>query len=105
VLRYLLNGTVPQVTEERASFAAAGFVEYARASYQIRNPQTIGKHHFPVTLEDATGQKIALWVIHPLQAKPAAAERNEVAAAGYRPAIHTTFDLERRPFWVLNHLT
>ena len=31
-------------------------------------------------------------------------ERAAVAAAGLRPAIHSTFDLERRPFWVLNHL-
>ncbi|PKO02185.1 MAG: hypothetical protein CVU43_09195 [Chloroflexi bacterium HGW-Chloroflexi-5] len=104
VLKYLLKGGIPSVSREQADRAASGFVEYARAAYKILAPSTIAGHYFPVILEDTTGQKTALWVIHPLQEKPTSPERAAVAAAGLRPAIHSTFDLERRPFWVLNHL-
>jgi hypothetical protein len=40
-----------------------------------------------------------------LQARPTSDERQAfLSKYGLRCAVHTTFDLERRPFWVLNHL-
>ena len=43
--------------------------------------------------------------IHPLAARPGPAQRQTVlAATGARPAVHTIFDIDRRPLWVLNNL-
>ncbi len=105
VLRYILNGSTPKVSQEDLDRSAAGFIEYARAAYKILPAVTVGQQYFPVVLEDSTAQKTVLWPFHPLHAKPSATNRAMVAAAGYRLAVHSTFDLERRPFWVLNHLT
>ena len=104
VLSYLLRGTRPTISSSDMDRAAHGFLEYAQATYEIFPPITVGDHYFPAVLQDKSGQRTALWVIDPLQAKPSTADRKMIAAAGYRPAVHSTFDLERRPFWVLNHL-
>jgi hypothetical protein len=46
-----------------------------------------------------------MWPIHPLQARPAEGDGQAILAAfNMRCAVHTTFDLERRPFWVANNL-
>ena len=104
VLRYLLRNEHPSLTQEHIDRVAEGFKEYARAAYQILPATTIASQYFPLLLQDRTGQKTGLWVIHPLWALPSTGDRTAVAAAGVRPAIHNFFDLERRPFWVLNHL-
>lgn len=104
VLRYLLRNEHPRLAREHIDRVAEGFKEYARAAYKILPETVIANTYFPVLLQDRAGQKTGLWVIHPLQALPAANERAKIAAAGVRPAIHNFFDLERRPFWVLNHL-
>lgn len=104
VLRYLLLDEHPRMSKEHIDRVAEGFKDYARAAYKILPGEVISNVYFPVILQDKSGQKTGLWVIHPLQAHPSSNERNMVAAAGIRPAIHNFFDLERRPFWVLNHL-
>ena len=104
MINYLLHNQHPSITNQQADAAALGFIEYARAIYEILPPAMIAGNYFPVILKDDLGQKIALWVTHPLKAKPSAQQRALVVANGYRPAIHSTFDLDRRPFWVLNHL-
>jgi hypothetical protein len=49
--------------------------------------------------------RIALMPIHTLQARPSKAVRAEIQEElNARLAVHTTFDLGRRPFWVLNNL-
>jgi hypothetical protein len=104
VLRYLLLNEYPHLAQELIDRVAEGFTEYARAAYKIFPAAIISDTYFPVILQDKAGQKTGLWVIHPLQALPSSNDRAKVAAAGIRPAIHNFFDLERRPFWVLNHL-
>lgn len=105
VLEFLLQGSMPSVSKPQADRYAANLVEFARAGWTVKPAVTVGTHYFPCIFQDSAGQQIGLWVIHPLQARPAPAETGTILAqSGLRCAIHTTFDLERRPFWVLNNL-
>ena len=106
VLLYLLKNQKPIVTKAEADFYAQGLAEYARgAGWQIQNPVTVADQYLPLVLHDKTNQKYGLWVIHPLQARPDSNHTRAVLEqSGIRVAVHTSFDLERRPFWVLNNL-
>lgn len=105
VLRYLLKGTLPTIFDEQASFYCGGLAEYARAQYSILEPAKVNGQFLPLVLQDRAGQKIGLWVIHPLQARPSSDQTQAILAqSGIRVAVQTSFDLERRPFWVLNNL-
>lgn len=105
LLEFLLHDTLPAVTNAQADRYAANLVEFARAGWAIKPAQTAAGRYFPCVLQDAAGQQLGLWVIHPLQARPTPAETGAVLAqSGLRCAVHTTFDLDRRPFWALNNL-
>lgn len=106
VLRYILKNQKPIITRAEADFCSKGLAEYARgAGWQVQDPITISGQYCSLVLQDKTGQKYGLWVIHPLQARP---DNNQtrilLEQSGIRAAVHTSFDLERRPFWVLDHL-
>lgn len=105
VLRYILRGEHPTVDQTRIDYLATGLAEYARANWTIMEPTTIGNQYLPLVLRDRSGQRIGLWVTHPLQSRPSAEQLRAITAqSGIRPAVHNTFDLERRPFWVMDHL-
>ncbi len=106
VLGYLLNGAMPVLTRARMDACGEALAEYARAEWNILPATDVGEAYFPCVLENrSTGERAGLWVIHPLSARPARQERQRIHALhGIRCAVHTAFDLERRPFWVLNNL-
>lgn len=105
VLRYLLRGTSPALDIDRVDNGVASLIEFARENWQIGSALHVGTHVFPCVLQDRAGTRVGLWVIHPLHTRPSAAERGAILAQhGIRCAVHNSFDLERRPFWVLNHL-
>ena len=105
VLEYLLNGATPSIAPKEADRYATGLAEFARASWTILPPKDVVKLHFAQVLQDKTGQQVGVYVIHPLQARPTTDEKATILAqSGIRCAAQTSFDLERRPFWVLNHL-
>ncbi len=106
VLQYLLRNQKPVITKKEAEFYSKGLAEYARgAGWQILEPTTVSGQYLPLVLQDRTGQKFGLWVIHPMHAWPSNQQTlSMLEQSGIRAAIHTSFDLERRPFWVLDHL-
>jgi hypothetical protein len=105
VLRFLLHGITPTLDPLRVQGGALALAEYARDNWTILPAATYGQYHFPLILDDRAGTQVALWVIHPLDARPSIAERQAIHAEhGLRCAVHYLFDLERRPFWVLNNL-
>jgi len=74
-------------------------------TWQVKPGVAADGQYFPLVLEDRARNRIGLWVIHPLEARPTAEERQAILAQfGLRCAVHTSFDLERRPLWVLDHL-
>ncbi|MCL6548980.1 MAG: DUF1998 domain-containing protein, partial [Alicyclobacillus sp.] len=106
VLDYLLNGAMPSLSCARMDACGEALAEYARAEWNILPATDIGEAYFPCVLENrSTGERVGLWVIHPLSARPSRHERQRIHAQhDIRCAVHTAFDLERRPFWVLNNL-
>lgn len=104
VLSYVLNGSVPALAPSELSSCAQAVEEYARATWRTEPGVTVDGIELPLILSDSQGQRIGLWPIHPLCARPSAATRQQVVAAGLVPAVHTSFDLLRRPLWALNNL-
>ncbi len=105
VLRYLLCNEEPSLDPAKVQLAVTSLVEFARENWQINPSLHAGDVNFECVLQDRTGTKVGVWAIHPLQARPTAAKRQAILAQhGIRCAVHSYFDLERRPFWVLNHL-
>ena len=105
LLDYVLKGEVP--TLERASYqnAVAALEAYVRTNWQVSPEIQIGDVTIERVLEDQQGRRVGLWVIHPLLARPSDQQRLRVlSSSGIRCAVHTVFDLERRPFWVANNL-
>jgi hypothetical protein len=58
----------------------------------------------PLIVTDDGGKAIALVPRHALTAPPDAALEQELLFAGLECASYTTFDLERRPFWVIKQM-
>jgi hypothetical protein len=106
VLEYLINGKLPNLDPARVDACGVALAEYARADWNVLPAIDIGDVRFPCVLENpANGERVGLWVIHPLVERPSANQRQAVLAQhGVKCAVHTAFDLERRPFWVLNNL-
>jgi hypothetical protein len=105
VLRYLLEGSLPAISDDEASFYCGGLAEYARSQYTLLEPVKVNGQFLPLVLKDRAGQKIGIWVTHPLQARPTTDQTQAILAlSGIRVAVQNSFDLERRPFWVLNNL-
>lgn len=104
ILEYLLHGTKPNLTPEMAAARVGGLKAYALEVFETRDGIEDSAFNVPLIL--STGNdKYGLCVIHPLQAVPSEAARLAFhMRTGLRPAVHNTFDLERRPFWVLNNL-
>lgn len=106
VLEYLLDGKFPHLDRDRVDACGEAIAEYARAEMNVLPAEEVGGAYFPCVLEDRTsGEHVGLWVVHPFAARPSADQRQRVLAQhGIKCAVHTAFDLERRPFWVLNNL-
>ena len=96
---------MPSVSKEQVQLSALALNEYAQSTYKILDQKGLVDEQFATVLENDLGDKLGLIVIHPLQSRLTEMKRAEIfAQTGIRPVVHTTFDLERRPFWVLNNL-
>jgi ATP-dependent helicase YprA (DUF1998 family) len=105
VLRFILSGQLPVLDPQRVEVGLAALAEFAQDSWIIQPGFEANGRHFPLVLADSGGERIGLLVIHPLQARPSRTETQSITAQHHvRCAVHTSFDLERRPFWVLNNL-
>lgn len=104
MLEYVLHGKTPTLCPAEEQQAAAHLVPYAQTAWTLQPGEDHGGVHYPLFLA-RDHDRIGLQVIHPLQARPSEQKRQEIFARfGFRPAVHTSFDLERRPFWVLTNL-
>lgn len=105
VLEYLLNGKLPTLDPSRVVPGTTSLAEFARGVWEVLPGVTASGRNFPCVLKDPTGQLVGLWVIHPLEARPSASDKQMILSEHeMRSAVHTLFDVERRPFWVVNHL-
>lgn len=104
VLEYILQGKLPSLSSQQVSEAVTALDEYVHGKYQLEPGRYVLGYELARVFSNKV-ERIGLWVIHPLQARPSPTERQKVTAvSGFRCAVHTSFDLIRRPFWVMNNL-
>jgi ATP-dependent helicase YprA (DUF1998 family) len=105
VLDYILNGNKPTVSTGKADSCATMLNSYVKLGWKTKPSKTLNGVYLSSILEDKSGNQIGLWVTHPLEALPGHNNTQSILAQyNIRCAVHNTFDLERRPFWVMNHL-
>jgi len=105
ILDYLLEQTLPELKEAQIEHAATSLEEFARESWRIHPGQSLNGLYLARILEDNQGRKTGIHIIHPASARPSVAQMQAILSAhGIRCIAHTSFDLERRPFWVLNNM-
>jgi ATP-dependent helicase YprA (DUF1998 family) len=106
LLAHLLGGDIPSLSPDERDRSVVSFREFARSRWDVREPQMLNGHYFPCILENSDGDRFGLWPIHPLEARPSNAERQEILSShGVQCVVYTSFDLVKRPFWVFNDLT
>lgn len=105
ILNFIITGERPTMPEAEVELAVNSISEYIRADYDIELNQTYNTVVYPITLTDNDGRRCVFQIIHPLQARPTIDQRNRIEReTGIALNIFTTFDLIKRPFWVLNHI-
>lgn len=105
ILNYILSETMPEASENDITLSISSISEYARADYELLLNHGHGGNQYPLTLVDQQGGHGVIQIIHPLQARPTPEERTateRLTGAGLN--TFTTFDLLKRPFWVLNNI-
>ena len=106
LLRFILFHQFPSVNTNQVKRGIVALKEYVETGWQVMPEITLDGQYFPLVLRDPEEGQIGVWVIHPLQGRPTSDERHAFYSVhGLRCAVHTTFDLEHRPFWVMNNLT
>ena len=104
VLEYLLHQQKPQLPGSHIPGMFAGLNEYMRS---IWRPVELGQvqQPFSAMFDAGKGQRVGIQPVHPLSARPGAGALAQLLqATGVLPKVYTTFDLLRRPFWIVNDL-
>jgi ATP-dependent helicase YprA (DUF1998 family) len=105
LLDFILAGAQPSTSPHDVTLSIDSFSEYARVDYQILLNQTHTGQVYPLTLVDSGGRSCVIQILHPLQARPTVAEKsNWEQQTGIALNTFATFDMIKRPFWVLNHI-
>jgi len=105
MLRYLLHGELPELDSDRAERAVRNLTDFAGNAWTVSPGRTIEGVRFACVLKDRMKNQFAMRVIHPVEVRPPKAEAAAVLTKhGIRAVTTTLFDLEKRPFWVLNNL-
>ena len=97
MLEFLLNGTRPDIGMTDTNDILVRIGDFLPPKWRIRDPIS----ETAVTFETESQNLIGLIAIHPMQAKPTPDQMRQLRQqTGVQAAAFTTFDIERRPFWV-----
>ena len=97
MLEFLLNGTRPDIGETDANDILVRIADFLPPKWRIRDPIP----ETAITFETERQNLIGLIAIHPMQAKPTSDQMRQLRQqTGVQATAFTTFDIERRPFWV-----
>ena len=104
VFEYLLEGRRPSLDRQEAIRLATRVEEYLRPDWALVDESECPEQ-FGAAFQAGRGVRIGIRPIHPLSARPMAAELEKLREeTGIFPRVYTSFDLLRRPFWVANDL-
>ena len=105
LLKYILRGEAPEQPRGEFNELALNISEYTRAMWRVGEGETIGSLSIPIIFETNSHGRIGVLPIHPLTRRPSKRYLEDIrrkTAISMRP--YTTFDIERRPFWVADEL-
>ena len=104
VLEYLLQGRLPELEAGEIAGLSDRLTAYIPPDWQSLDS---GENHQPFSTVFRTRSKqvIGIYSIHPFSAGPREAALEEIErTTGIRPEVYNSFDLVKRPFWVVNNL-
>jgi ATP-dependent helicase YprA (DUF1998 family) len=105
LLDYILIGQQPVTNAKELNLAVNSLIEYIRADYQIFYDQTYNGIQYPLAIQDQLDRRGVIQIIHPLHARPRSEEQIQMEQnTSIALNTFTTFDLIKRPFWVLNRI-
>ena len=105
LLKYLLGGETPAQPQEDFDELALQISEYTYARWRVGKGEMVGTLRVPVIFETKSHGRIGVLPIHPLTRRPSSQYLEKVReSTGISVRAFTTFDIERRPFWVANQL-
>ncbi len=104
VLEYLLNNRRPTLRNQEKVGMASRLEEFTRSTWTMVNAQDCPEQ-FDAVFKTGKGSPVGIQVIHTFSGRPSPEELNKLRGeTGIFPRVYTSFDLQRRPFWVANDL-
>ena len=105
LLKFLLCAEKPIQPSEDFDEFAVQLSEYTYARWRVAEGKAIGNLRVPVIFQSRSHGRIGVLPIHPLTRRPSPQYLEKVrTTSGISVRAFTTFDIERRPFWVANQL-
>ncbi len=99
MLEFILNQTEPPPPADNPAMAER-IIDYLSREWKVVD--SLNPHpRISLLFETKAGNRIGMMPIHPMEARPNSQQLEAIYRdTGVRMAAHTTFDIERRPFWV-----
>ncbi len=105
LLKYLLHSQRPAQPGGDFNELAVNISEYTRAIWRVSEGETIERLTVPAIFETKSYGRIGVLPIHPLTRRPSKSYLEGIRRkTGISIRAYTTFDIERRPFWVADEL-
>ena len=100
MLEFVLNQTEPPIPNISASVLTERITDYLPGEWKpLEHPSPVQR--IPVLFQTKKGSQIGIMPIHPMEERPNQQQLEAIHGdTGVRAAPYTTFDMERRPFWV-----
>ncbi len=98
ILEFILEQKDPATPQGGDYMSAERIIDYLSQEWKV-----LDSPHPRISLlfETRAGNRIGIIPIHPMEARPNRQQlENIYRDSGFRVATYTTFDIERRPFWV-----
>lgn len=105
LLNFVVKGILPSMTDEDINASYQILSEYAKSAYSFGSSIVLYDEYYDLTISDAQGSKQAIRFIHPLMKRLAPKEQSRIERnKRIRPHWFTFFEMQRKPFSVLNKL-
>ena len=100
MLEFILNQTAPPIPQVDDPVLTERIADYLSSEWKALDRPTPHRR-ISLLLETKAGNQIGIMPIHPMEVRPNSQQLETMYRdTGVRVAAFTTFDIERRPFWV-----
>lgn len=100
MLDHILNHAEPPSPEVDDPALTERIMDYLSSEWKARD-RPHPQRRISLLFETKAGNQIGIMPIHPMEARPTSQQLETISRdTGVRVAAYTTFDIERRPFWV-----